>query len=76
MRGKKLVSGGARSSRRAADQPHRAAHSHTRTVRIGRERLVEATAAETTSAAAGPPASVGKSVNSPVPEFLYFAGCV
>jgi hypothetical protein len=34
------VGGGARSGRRAADQPHRAAQSHAGTVRIGRKRLV------------------------------------
>src|SRR3974390_1412759 len=40
-RGKRLVSGDARSGRRAADQPHRAGQSHARTVRIGCERLAE-----------------------------------
>jgi hypothetical protein len=39
-RQKKPFSGGARSGRRAADQPHRAGQSHSRTVRIGRKRLV------------------------------------
>src|SRR5579864_7622367 len=40
-RQKKLVSSRARSGSRAADQPHRARQSHARTVRIGRERLIE-----------------------------------
>src|SRR5215470_639377 len=38
---KKLISGGARSGRRAADQPHRTGQSHAHTIRIGRERLLE-----------------------------------
>ena len=38
---KKLVRGGARSGRRAADQPHRTGQAHARTVRIGRQRFAE-----------------------------------
>src|SRR5262249_696495 len=37
---KKSFRGGARSGRRAADQPHLRSQTHARTVRIGRKRLV------------------------------------
>jgi hypothetical protein len=41
LRAAKKVCRSARSDQRAADQPHRAAQAHARTVCIGRQRLAE-----------------------------------